>query len=225
MSLMLSFQKLEKILDSVSDINEVDLRTGRSYLHLVSSRPDDDKKEVMMRKILEKGLEINGKDNNDDAALHCMACFADCPSMRFLVENGADFYAKNRTGETILHSLASSNEFEGFQESLAFLMEMGIDINETDGKGKTAIHHALLSKDTDEKAIQEFLNLGIKVNVKDFNGRNAMYPAVEAVDVSYSYADLDRRAAVIKLLSDSGVDVSEGDMCGVTPLASCYNEK
>ena len=222
MSLMcskhLSFQKLAKFLDSVSDINEVDLRTGRGYLHLVSSRPDDDKKEVMMRKILEKGFEINGKDNNDDTALHCMACFADCPSMRFLVENGADFYAKNRTGETILHSLASSNEFEGFQESLAFLMEMGIDINETDGKGKTAIHHALLSKDTDEKAIQEFLNLGIKVNVKDFNGRNEMYTAVEAVDVSYSYADLDRRAAVIKLLSDSGVDVNEGDMCGVTPL-------
>ncbi|XP_068681222.1 uncharacterized protein [Montipora foliosa] len=214
----LSYHQLVRFMDSVKDINEVDLRTGGGYLHLVSRRPDDESKAVMIKKLLEKGLEVNGRDNNDDTPLHLMATIADCASMRFLVENGADFLAKNRLGETVLHSLVSSNEFDGFQESLAFLIEMGMDINGTDSSGKTSIHHALLSKDTNEAAIRELLKVGIKVNAKDANGRNEVYVAVEAVDVSYCPSDLDRRAAVIKLLAEVGVDVSEGDMYGITPL-------
>ena len=214
----LSYHQLVRFVDSVKDIDEVDLRTGGGYLHLVSRRPGDEGKVVMMQKLLQKGLEVNGRDNNDDTPLHLMATIADCASMRFLVENGADFLAKNRLGETVLHSLVSSNEFDGFQESLAFLIEMGMDINGTDFSGKTSIHHALLSKDTNEAALKELLKAGIKVNVKDANGRNEVYVAVEAVDASYCPADLDRRAAVIKLLAEVGVEVSEGDMYGITPL-------
>ena len=214
----LSYHQLVRFVDSVKDIDEVDLRTGGGYLHLISRRPGDQGKVMMMQKLLQKGLEVNGRENNDDTPLHLMATIADCASMRFLIENDADFLAKNRLGETVLHSLVSSNEFDGFQQSLAFLIEMGMDIDGTDLSGKTSIHHALLSKDTNEAALGELLKAGIKVNVKDTNGRNEVYVAVEAVDASYCPADLDRRAAVIKLLAEVGVDVSAGDMNGITPL-------
>ena len=44
----LSCHQLVRFLDSVRDIDEVDLRTGGSYLHLLSCRADDENKEVMM---------------------------------------------------------------------------------------------------------------------------------------------------------------------------------
>lgn len=214
----LNYLFLTRFLDSLCEIKETDLRTGGSYLHLVFNRPDDENKILILKKLLDKGLEINGKDNNDDTPLHLMAAIADCESMRFLVENGADVQARNRLGETALHTLASSNEFDGFPDSLNFLMEMGLDINQTDSSGKTALHHALMSKDTDEKAIEELIKRGIQVNVKDSCGRTELYDAIEEVDSHYSPSDLDRRAAVIRLLANAGVDVNEGDMYGITPL-------
>lgn len=214
----LSYLFLTRFIDSLCEIKETDLRTGGSYLHLIFNRPDDENKILILRKLLDKGLEVSGKDNNDDTPLHLMAAIADCESMRFLVENGADIQARNRLGETVLHTLASSNEFDGFQDSLNFLMEMGLDINQTDSNGKTAIHHALVSKDTDEKAIEEFIKRGIRINVKDSCGRTELYDAIEEVDTQYSPSDLERRAAVIRLLANAGVDVNEGDMYGITPL-------
>lgn len=214
----LNYLFLTKFLDAVFEIRETDLRTGGSYLHMVFNRPADENKTLIMKKLLDKGLDVNGKDNNDDTPLHLMAAIADCESMRFLVENGADVQARNRLGENVLHTLVSSNEFDGFPHSLNFLMEMGININETDLNGKTAIHHALMSKDTDEKAIEEILKLGIKINVKDIYGRNELYEAIKEVDAEYSPSDLDRRAAVIRILANAGVDVNEGDMYGITPL-------
>ncbi|XP_033111273.1 serine/threonine-protein phosphatase 6 regulatory ankyrin repeat subunit C-like [Anneissia japonica] len=217
----LTYSYLLDIVDAVSNIQERDLRTGGSYLHIVSNRWDDESRVDMLNKLLKMGLDINCLDNNDDTPLHLMGGIACCYSIKFLLENGADIKARNRMGETVLHYLACSNEFDGFSDSLKLLIDKGADINELDYEGRTSVHQALTSKDTTCESIKELMKYGIKMNVQDYSGRNEIFFAVHDVKSYLKYteeADLERRSEVIKLLAEEGVDVNTGDMHGITPL-------
>ena len=210
---------LTSILDSVENIDEHDYRTGGSYLHVICTHPYDEHKTSLIEKLLERGLPINGKDNNDDTPLHLVGSIACCQSLKFLLQKGADIRATNRLGEMVLHSLASSNEIEGFEESLNVLIDSGVDINTVDFKGRSAIHHALLSKDTDISGIRTLLKYGANINVKDYRSRNEMHFAVNEFNVcTYTLQDIDTRTEVIKFLASLGVHINEGDEDGVTPL-------
>lgn len=101
-------------MDFVKDINEVDFWIGGGYFYFVFCCFDDESKVVMMKKLLEKGLEVNGRDNNDDILFYLMVIIVDCVLMRFLVENGVDFFVKNWLGEIVLYLFVFSNEFDGF---------------------------------------------------------------------------------------------------------------
>ena len=215
----LQYAYLMDLIKSVKNFNEHDCRTGGSYLHMVSCRPYDESKVAMLKILLTRGIPINGKDNNDDTPAHLMATIACAESLRFLLDQGADIRSRNRFGETILHNLASSNEFDGFSESLNLLIERGVDINEVDYKGRSVVHHSLLSKDTKCNAIKTMLKCGIKLNVKDNKLRNEMHYAVEEINaVAYSQEDVENRAEVIKFLANIGVPIDEGDIDGITPL-------
>ncbi|KAK3089142.1 hypothetical protein FSP39_001209 [Pinctada imbricata] len=173
-----------------------------------------------MKELISRGVSINSKDNNDDTPLHIMATIACKKSIEFLLDNnGANIQARNRGGESALHYLAGSNELKGFKETLSLLLDRGMDINDIDFEGRNAIHHALMSKDTDRSAIDEFLTRGIDINVEDRRGRNEIFHAVKHSSIfEFDEEDIDRRVDVIKCLSENGVDVSKGDMYGITAL-------
>lgn len=103
-----------RFVDFVKDIDEVDFWIGGGYLYFVLCCFGDESKVVMMKKLLERGLEVNGRDNNDDILFYLMVIIVDCVLMRFLVENGVDFFVKNWLGEIVLYLFVFSNELDGF---------------------------------------------------------------------------------------------------------------
>ena len=109
---ILPYNFIADIIDEIEDIHELSVLTGGSYLHMLSSRPEDTGRMNLIEKLLEKGLSINATDNNGDTPLHVMADIA-CPKT-LLIDNGADIMATNRHGENALHSLASSTESGAF---------------------------------------------------------------------------------------------------------------
>ncbi|VDI77425.1 Hypothetical predicted protein [Mytilus galloprovincialis] len=163
----LTYSYLLDVIDSVSNVHEKNYRTGGSFLHITGERVHDKNRVDMLKKLLKMGLDVNFLDNNDDSPLHVMCGIACYSSIMFLLANGADIKARNRLGETVLHYLACSNEFDGYSESLKLLIDSGVDINELDYAGRTCVHHSLLSKDTTPKAVKELIKYGVKINVQD----------------------------------------------------------
>lgn len=205
------------LIEKVSNILERDIQTGGGLLHLVPNCCEKDK-TVLLKKLIEKGVAINGRDNNGDTPLHVTAGAGDMTSMKYLIENGADVLAKNRLGETLFHYLADSLHLMGVQEVTYLLLEKGLDINEKDKSGKTVLHHAMMSKETTTETLVELLKHNVTVNVKDSRGRNEIFCAVEEVDINYNQAELEQRAEVIKNLVNAGVCVNDQDDNGISPL-------
>ncbi|CAG2243051.1 unnamed protein product [Mytilus edulis] len=216
----LTYRYLLDVIDSVSNVHEKNYRTGGSFLHITGERVHDKNRVDMLKKLLKMGLDVDFLDNNDDSPLHVMCGIACYSSIMFLLANGADIKARNRLGETVLHYLACSNEFDGYSESLKLLIDSGVDINELDYAGRTCVHHSLLSKDTTPKAVKELIKYGVKINVQDCLGQNEISFAVQKVDLlEYTeVTDFERRCEVIKMLSQENVDINNADIYGITPL-------
>lgn len=56
-----------------------------------------------MKKLLERGVFVNSRDNNGDIFLYIMVGVRDVEFMRYFIENGVDIYVKNRLGELIFY--------------------------------------------------------------------------------------------------------------------------
>ncbi|XP_052788994.1 uncharacterized protein LOC128223708 [Mya arenaria] len=216
---VVSYEFIATMLDQVDDIHERNLTTGGTFLHLVTKRQGDKYgRIVLMKKLLNMGLAVNSRDNNDDTPLHLIAGIACHDSLAFLFDNGSDPKTTNRHCETVLHYLSSSNEMDGFSDCLKLILHHGISINSVDKKRQTALHHALQAQETTRAGLDELIRHGIQTNMKDTLGRNEVYHAVNSIDHNYCDEQLDEREEIIKLLADFGVDVNEGDVNGVTPL-------
>lgn len=216
---------LVELMDKVLNVLEKNLLTGGSFLHLISKCQEKDKTSLM-KKLLERSVPVNSRDNNGDTPLHIIAGVGDTESMKYLIENGADIFVKNRLGESIFHYLAENAHLLVVQEIMDLLIEKGLDINGKDDSGKTCIHHAVMSKHTTVETLEELLKRNVVVNNKDARGKNEIYCAVEQVDMKYSQTELERRAEVITYLVKAGVSVNERNADGISPLhmATLTNE-
>jgi ankyrin repeat protein len=145
--------------------------------------------------LLEKGANVNAKDETGKTVLHWVAPARDNPEMvKVLIAKGADVNAKDNAGDTAL-MIASSQSNPGI---VTALLEAGAEVNAQNKVGGTALMAAGFRANLEEIKILLLNNADRKI--KDKKGRTAFDVAAEG---SKNYTDdtnRDRFAEALKLL-------------------------
>ena len=90
---------------------------------------------------LDKGVDVNAKDENDEAGwtpLHRAAMHGSKEIAELLIAEGANLNAKNEWGGTPLHYAAR----RGYKEDVELLIAEGADVNAMDDFGRTPLDWA-----------------------------------------------------------------------------------
>lgn len=104
-------------------------------------------------------------DARGDADKRSALAFDLCPDAlaRWLVEQGADLYASNASGETPLHLRACS-----WRGRIAVLLELGADVNRPSAAGATPLHEAVRCHRVESTRL--LLAHGARVDAADAHG-------------------------------------------------------
>jgi len=83
-----------------------------------------------VRLLIEKGADINTKNNNGSTALHAAAFLAHPEIVKLLLDKGADVNARNNRGETAIYiaTLEWNPELEGIYRWLGGILKIELDI-------------------------------------------------------------------------------------------------
>ena len=119
--------------------------------------------------LLDRGADIEAKDDNGDTPLFSAAFFNDnLEVVSVLLDRGADINAKNKYGRTPLHSAAGNYDNP---EVVALLLDRGAGVNSRDERGETPLHYATLQNDLEVVVV--LLDRGADIGAKDHFGRRA----------------------------------------------------
>jgi ankyrin repeat protein len=97
--------------------------------------------------LLEKGADVNEKDEYGDTPLMIAACNLDTKTVKLLLENGADVNSQDKYGDTALSIIIKKSYIkEKETKDLArLLVKHGADVNLVDCNGNSA-YNILTSK-------------------------------------------------------------------------------
>lgn len=148
-----------------------------------------------VKELLDKGANVNSKDDTGKTALLWVAPARDNPEMvKFLIAKGADVNAKDNNGETAL-MIAASQSNPGI---LAALIEAGAEVNAQNNSGGTALMSAAFRANLEE--IKILLTKDADLKLKDNKGRFALDVAKEGSKNYKDEVNKKRFAEALKLL-------------------------
>ena len=137
-------------------------------------------------------LEIN-KIKNPSSYLHVAAKENNVPELNYLLSIGAELNFKNSLGETLIHTAIRNDAYAIY----ARLLELKVDIEQTDTEGNTPLIKAIL------KIKPEFVNLLLK------NGANPQGKNTVSLQPPFYYALINSYANFGETLIKKGVDPNE----------------
>ncbi|KAI1445813.1 hypothetical protein F5Y02DRAFT_426408 [Annulohypoxylon stygium] len=198
------------------DLNQRDSYEGRTPLSWAASNGQ----KITMKLLLEKGADIESKDNREEATI------------RLLLENGAKTESKDNEGLTPLAQAAKKDH----KALVKLLLEEGADVNSKDDYGKSVLS---IASRLDSSIAQLLLDNGADMESKDNQGRTPLSHAVEHSDnctklllekgADHDTKDIDGRTLLswaaeysynnTKLLLEKGADIESKDNNGRTPLS------
>lgn len=219
-------QAIHTLLDNGASPNVKD-NEGWTPLHLATIEVEVEAILVLLTYSEENSAEIYATDNAGLTPLHLAATEDKVEAIKALLENGASIWCETANGDTPIDlapedSVASqfladyqakiTKLFEYLENSdLAGVRELineGVNINETDSDGRSALQVVTETEPTDidlcKCLLEEF---GADPNVEDTNGQTPLLVAVARQDSN-----------LITALLSAGADTEATDSKGRTPL-------
>ena len=97
-----------------------------------------------IKKLLNKGLDINQKDKYGCTLLHYACQNSDLEIIEYLLQKGANIEIKNSyfTCYPIFEAITSTNTSNPIK-TIELLLQYNVDINKTDAFGNTLLHYAV----------------------------------------------------------------------------------
>ena len=141
-------------------------------LHLALKQGDEE--TIIM--FLERGIDINAKDNLGKTALHHATERGDMDIITLLLDRGADIHVIDNYGRTALHYAARM----GDKDIITLLLDKGADIHAKNNYGDTALHKATERGDKDMVAL--LLDRGADIHAKNDFGNTALIYATKRGD-------------------------------------------
>ena len=151
-----------------------------------------------IRAELDKGVDVNAKDNEGRTPLHYAAKYATKQVVELLIPNGADVNAKDEDGWTPLH-------FAATKEIVELLINEGADVNAKNKWGGTPLHWA--ARGGHKEIVELLIAKGANVNAKNDEDGTPLHLAADR-----------GHTEVVELLITKGADVNAKDDEGETPL-------
>lgn len=188
--------QLNDLLARGADPN-IKTRWDRTLLHLAADL-DDSK---LIKRLLDKSLPINGRDDTGHTPLH-NAAFHDSAKAAFcLIKAGADVNAAREFDVTPLHDCAAGNA-----RIVDQLIKSGANVNARNKALETPLHYAAsyaLKTDT----LDLLIKAGADIEARNEDGRTPLFVALE-----------ERNIRVAQFLINSGAQYDITDAKGWTPL-------
>jgi ankyrin repeat protein len=151
--------------------------------------------------LLEKGADVNARDNEGWHPLQLAAKRGDVEIVKLLLGNGADVNATNNYGVTALESAA----YRGYLNVVKLLLEKGADVNAKDVDKTAALTGAAKAGQTNVVGL--LLDKGADINATNWSGDSVLMTAVE-----------EGKIEVVRLLLARGANVNAEDMMGHSAL-------
>ena len=119
--------------------------------------------------LIEKGADIDAKDNDGVTALMYVSRAGDLEIAKYLVENGADVNAKDKEGWSVLMEAS----YEGHLKVVKYLIENGkVNVNSKDDDGWNALMRA--SWRGYSEIVKYLVKNGADINIKNNDGKTAL---------------------------------------------------
>jgi ankyrin repeat protein len=91
----------------------------------------------VVKRLIAHGADLNRRDGAGNTPLHNAAEHLDLPSLRLLIDAGADPFVVNNDGWTLLHAAAGNGKVA--MPVWRYLIELGIDVNARNKRGNTPL--------------------------------------------------------------------------------------
>ncbi|KAI9888491.1 MAG: hypothetical protein M1814_006882 [Vezdaea aestivalis] len=150
--------------------------------------------ETITKLLLDKGADIEAKDNYERTALHLAAENGHEAVVKLLLEKGADAEAKDEYESTALHRAAEN----GHEAVVKLLLEKGADTEAKNRYESTALY--LAAENGHEAVVKLLLEKGANIEAKDKYESTAL-----------NLAARNGHETVVKLLLEKGADAEAKD--------------
>lgn len=185
-------------------VHKVDFN-GNTPLHktvIYSGQPDSP--ESLYAHLLEKGADIEAKDNSGRTPLRVAVDRQQIRVVEFLIEKGAEVQTKDNNHSTPLHAAGAG----GVTPIVRLLIKNGASVNAKDNSKFTPLANAALNQGN-QTIMKMLIDAGANVNEKVVFGGNILHNLAQ-----YHREDPD----VYRFLIDNGADINAKDKYGKTPL-------
>lgn len=236
--------KLDNLINAMLEVEGIDINAPSPFSEWTALHwAVEDRNTEVVRKLIEKGANVNQLDSSQRTTLYQPAVNGDIEITKILVKNNADVNAEDLARLTALYNAAAN----GHEEVAKYLMENGADVKRNGTLKLTPLHLAVANVDKAmvDCIIENDENIGENIETVDVFGWTSLYWAaaknntpileillqaisrcgasVDIEDILVGRTPLHIAAALgnleaVKLLINYGAEINYQDTWGWTPF-------